>query len=145
MEQNMINKISVLILLIFYHANDSNGLKILGIFPFNGKSHSVIEIEVMKGLAAKGHQVDVYSHYPLKKPIPNYTDFSLAGTIPTYNMTYDVVKDQRIFNMPELLRLVGKPVCELMDLPIFQKLLRNPPKYDLFITEVKTSFDTRKF
>ena len=35
----------------------------------------------MKELAAKGHQADVYGHFPLKTPIPNYTDSSLIETV----------------------------------------------------------------
>lgn len=43
---------------------------ILGVFPFNGRSHFVMFERLLKGLAAKGHKVDVVSHFPQQRPIP---------------------------------------------------------------------------
>jgi len=37
--------------------------------------------ELMKGLAKRGHQVDVVTHFPQKNPIPNYTEYQLGGEI----------------------------------------------------------------
>lgn len=114
-------------------------LRILGIFPINGKSHSLIQQTVMKGLAAKGHQVDVYSHFPSKKPIPNYTDISLKGTLPSSlnNMTYEFIMGMReSFSLKNLVSFLGNQQCELLDQPMFQKLLKDKPKYDVVVIEV---------
>ncbi|XP_023314407.1 uncharacterized protein LOC106648144 [Trichogramma pretiosum] len=116
-----------------------NSLRILGIFPLQGKSHFVMSEALMKGLAAKGHQVDVYGHFPLKKSIPNYTDYSLAGTLPAFanNMTYEFMESfSKRISMKQMLEIVGEPICDLLNLPIFQKLLKDPPKYDLVIVEI---------
>ncbi|KAL7299929.1 hypothetical protein TKK_0007249 [Trichogramma kaykai] len=118
----------------------SQSLRVLAIFPANAKSHFVVCEHVVKGLAAKGHQVDVYSHFPLKKPIPNYNDFSLKGTLPQYinNMNYSDAVTFQMINMGTLLKMMGHPLCELMELPLFQNLLKNPPKdraYDVLLVE----------
>ncbi|XP_014220312.2 UDP-glucuronosyltransferase 1-3-like [Trichogramma pretiosum] len=132
----------IAVLLLAATLSTSHGLRILGIFPLQGKSHFVMCEALMRGLAAKGHQVDVYSHFPLKKPIPNYKDYSLAGTLPALanNMTYDYMNSfGGVISIPVLMNLIGNPVCELLNLPIFQNLIKNPPNdppYDLVIIEM---------
>ena len=118
-----------------------NGLRILALYPLHGKSHFVMCERLTKVLAEKGHQVDVYSHFPLKKPIPNYNDFSLAGTMPAMvnNMTYDHSKLFQDIHLKIMMELIGNPVCELMNVPVFQQLLEKLKKeqpYDLVIIEV---------
>ncbi|XP_058795220.1 UDP-glucosyltransferase 2-like [Phymastichus coffea] len=120
----------------------SNVLRILGIFPFQMKSQFVMGEELLKALAAKGHQVDVYSHFPLKNPIPNYNDISLEGTLPalTNNVTIEAVT-----SIPDTVQLMDSwyrdlchPICDLLRMPQFQKLIRDPPKdppYDIIIME----------
>lgn len=132
----------VLLIYLSLNINRSDGLRILGIFPFPMRSHQTICEELMKGLAAKGHQVDVYSHFPLKKSVPNYTDYSLEGAIPIFsnNVTYETISREWVGDvMPYWFGVYAKSLCALMDLPIFQKLLRNPPQdppYDIVVTEV---------
>ena len=52
----------------------TDGANILGIFPMPSKSHMTIHSVLMKELARRGHQVTVFSPFPEKSPIPNYTD-----------------------------------------------------------------------
>lgn len=145
--QSSINKLFTIFLTICLCAilRPSHGLRILGLFPLQVRSHYVMCEELMKGLAAKGHQVDVYSHFPQKKTIPNFRDVSLQGSLPAIsnNMSFDTAT---ITWGPTLIknwqRSVGDAVCALMGHPTLQKLLHNPPNdpaYDLIITEVKYS------
>ena len=129
--------INRLLVFLIYFINDSRGLKILAVYPFQGKSHFIVGERLARGLAAKGHQVDVYSHFPLKEPIPNYNDFSLAGSMPQVhnNMSYEVINN--LDSTKDIIQSFGYPVCNLLGLPIFQKLLKNPPKYDVIIVEVR--------
>lgn len=118
-----------------------DGYRILGIFPLNGKSHWIMQEELMKALAKRGHQVDVVTHFPLKKPIPNYTDISLAGSMPTVvnNITAAEIKSFSALSMASLTHMCGTLVCQLMDHPKIQELIKNPPQdppYDLVIMEV---------
>lgn len=124
--------------LFIYFVNYSEGLRILAIYPVNARGHYIIGERLARGLAEKGHQVDVYSHFPLKKPVPNYNDFSLAGSLPSVqnNFSYDTVNDLNT-NVNTVIEKFGQPICDLLGLPVFQKLLKDPPKYDVVIIEVR--------
>lgn len=58
------------IFLVLTIINSGHGAKILGVFLFHGKSHYVMHEALMKGLADRGHEVDVVNHWPQKKTIP---------------------------------------------------------------------------
>lgn len=121
----------------------SNGYRLLALFPFMGKSHFVMFEQLIKGLARKGHQVDVVSPFPLKKPYPNYTDI-IEITPPLVfvnNMSYDFL--QILFNsdpVHAIATIAGNDVCKNLENPTMQKLARNPPKdppYDAVLMEVR--------
>lgn len=128
--------ISAIIILCSF--NNVHSLRILGVFPVNARSHSIVQETVMRGLAARGHQVDVYSHFPLKKSVPNYTDISLKGTHATLlnNMSYEFIEGIRGQSTKNAVQNLGNTFCELLGHPVFENLLKNPPKYDLVIVEV---------
>lgn len=134
--------LTILITLLFY-TQPIASLRVLGLFPFQMRSHYVMGEELMRGLAAKGHQVDVYSHFQLKQKLPNYHEYSLLGTLPeiSNNVTFEVAS---IVSGPDMisfwLESAGLPICHLLELPIFQKLLHDPPRdppYDLVVIEVR--------
>lgn len=124
--------------------------RILGIFPFSGISHNKMSDRLMKELALRGHQVDVVSHYPVKKPIPNYNHIiDLSGSLPVVvnNMSYEFVIDNLIKTslVGTIATQFGSELCHLMDLPKFRELIRNPPRdppYDLLITSVRNESGT---
>lgn len=126
----------IFVLAILSDFRNISGLRILGMFPFNVKSHSHMQQAIMKSLAARGHRVDVYTHFPLKKSIPNYHDVSLEGTLmlSVNNVTWDFCKND--VREDHLVSYLGYQQCDLMKLPMFQKLLKDPPKYDLVLVEV---------
>lgn len=133
--------LSILLLTLVTCEQIANGYRILGIFPLHGPSHWVMMKPLMIGLAQRGHQVDVVSHFPLKKPIPNYRDLSLAGSIPDVrnNITAANASSFGTFSMKSLTDMAGAQVCELLSHPVLQDLIKNPPQdppYDLLITEV---------
>lgn len=119
-----------------------HGYRILGVFPFNGKSHFMMFEQLMKALARKGHQVDVISTFPLKKPYPNYNDMIVLKAPRDFmnNMTYDDVSlIMRDVPSYVIATLAGNDVCHHLNDPQFQELIRNPPKnppYDVVIMEV---------
>ncbi|XP_048509530.1 UDP-glucosyltransferase 2-like [Athalia rosae] len=115
------------------------GYRILGVFPFHAPSHFVMFETAMKGLASRGHRVDVVSHFPSKKPRENYNDIiSLAGKsqVLTNNVSFEVFRSN---GMEEYgIDFIGNQVCDLLGIPEMQNLIKNPPKdppYDLVITE----------
>ncbi|XP_025159918.1 UDP-glucuronosyltransferase isoform X2 [Harpegnathos saltator] len=118
-----------------------NTYRILGIVPFHAPSHWVMIQPLMKGLAQRGHQVDVVSHFPQRKPIPNYTDISLVGSVPEVrnNMSAPEVLSFNGFSMKHVTQTAGSKVCELLGHPVLQNLIKNPPQdppYDLVIIQV---------
>ena len=52
----------------------TDGANILGIFPMPSKSHMRVHSALVKELASRGHQVTVFSPFPEKYPIQNFTD-----------------------------------------------------------------------
>jgi len=60
----------------------ANSYRILGMFPLQSKSHWIMQETLMKNLVRRDHQVNVVSHFQLEKPIPNYKDISLKGSLP---------------------------------------------------------------
>ncbi|CAL1675286.1 unnamed protein product [Lasius platythorax] len=120
-----------------------HGYRLLGLFPFHGKSHFVMFEQLMKGLARKGHQVDVISTFPLKKPYPNYNDI-VKLTPPlalVNNMSYEFMQLLLSTNpVYAVATLTGNNICLNLGNPAIQELARNPPRdpsYDAVFIEVR--------
>lgn len=58
--------------------DSTESLKILGLFPHPGLSHFHFFHPIMRGLAEKGHDVTVISHFPDKNASQNYKDVPLS-------------------------------------------------------------------
>ncbi|XP_026823928.1 UDP-glucuronosyltransferase 2C1 [Ooceraea biroi] len=118
--------------------------RFLAVYPYKGKSHFTVLEGLMKGLADKGHQIDVISSFPQKKPYPNYTDIA---TLPVHlsvlnNVTYEfMLQVLASSNIGKSIATVfGNDICEAhLGNPVIQKLVRDSPKdppYDAMIMEV---------
>ncbi|XP_051165290.1 UDP-glucosyltransferase 2-like [Leptopilina boulardi] len=133
--------ITIVTLVIINNSEISDGYRILGLFPLNGKSHFVMCEQLMKTLAKKGHQVDVVSHFPLKKPFSNYRDFSLKGSIPNVvnNLTFQQFNQFTQGSFKHFVDITGNEICKLLNHPVINNIIKNPPNdppYDLVIVEV---------
>ncbi|XP_071554845.1 UDP-glucosyltransferase 2 [Temnothorax nylanderi] len=117
-----------------------HGYRLLGLFPFQGKSHFVMFEQLMKGLARKGHQIDVVSKFPLKKPYPNYTDIvTLPMPAPLVNnMTFEFMQQLLGANPTYIVAtLAGNELCEDLGHPAIKELARpKTPPYDAVLIEV---------
>ncbi|KAK0079330.1 hypothetical protein PV326_008802, partial [Microctonus aethiopoides] len=120
--------------------------RILGIFPLNGRSHMMMFEQLMKGLAKRGHQVDVVSTFPLKKPHPNYTDIVIPAATQSLinNISYNHIQTFLRSNVVHFMTTqLGNKFCEKgLAFSEIQKLIKNPPTnppYDLVITEIFTA------
>ncbi|XP_015113243.1 UDP-glucuronosyltransferase 2B20 [Diachasma alloeum] len=138
-----ISKLLRSILFVIFAVSECSSYRILGIFPFNAKSHMMMFEELMKGLARKGHRVDVISPFPLKKPVKNYNDIEIPSALPKLvnNMTYEGMKEIMKNDIVKFIALeAGNRVCaEGLEHPELQRLIKNPPKnppYDLVIVEI---------
>nr|QPA18387.1 UDP-gluconosyltransferase [Trialeurodes vaporariorum] len=94
----------------------------------------------MKGLAEKGHTVHVLSHYPLETPVKNYTDFSMAGSIPLPN---EQVPFKLFEHSLDILGVNGfkglynsiRKLEPIMNSSAIRRLMESEERYDLIITE----------
>ncbi|KAG7207214.1 hypothetical protein KM043_008892 [Ampulex compressa] len=120
----------------------SEGYRILGVFPFHGKSHFIMFEQLMKGLARKGHAVDVISPFPLKKSYANYTDLIALPPPRQFvnNLTYmEMQKIISVLPVHAVATLAGNDLCKFLGHPEVQNLIRHPPQdppYDLMIMEI---------
>ncbi|XP_012282466.1 UDP-glucuronosyltransferase 2C1 [Orussus abietinus] len=136
-------KMLISLLLVFGVFASGETYRILGLFAFNGKSHFVMFERLMKALASRGHQVDVASTYPLKKPYPNYTDiivFEQPNGAWVNNLTFSTLQnDFLVFRIAPMVGHIGNDICKNMKNPDLQAIVKNPPKdppYDLVILEI---------
>ncbi|XP_043467690.1 UDP-glucosyltransferase 2-like isoform X1 [Leptopilina heterotoma] len=120
----------------------NNGYKILGIFPFPGKSHFVMFEQIMRELARKGHKVDVISHFPLEIPQENYRDFSIKGTAPETqnNVTFQMIENiSQFFWIRDFLQEEMNALCDILGHSVLQDFIKGPLKktsYDLIVVEI---------
>ena len=132
------------LILIYLAAFRCNAYRILAVFPFNSRSHNNVFEGVTKGLAKRGHQVDVITHFEMRNPPKNYrTVLNLAGTRRDVvnNFTIDFASDLGDDLVPLIAEFYGNEICELLGLEKMQNLIKNPPKdppYDILITEVRS-------
>lgn len=119
----------------------AHSYNILGLFPHPGKSHVEVFLPLMKGLAAKGHNVTVMSYYNLYKPIPNYTEVSLVGQV---NLITEVVSvgehssKGRLskYAEPMILQYIANMSCESsLSLPRVQQFIKQKQQFDVMIAE----------
>ncbi|VEN55298.1 unnamed protein product [Callosobruchus maculatus] len=109
---------------------------ILVVVSHPGISHFKAFENLFVGLATKGHNVTVISHFPRDKPIPNYKDVSIRE-----DRTYSglqTIKSSLSFdflgiNDQALLMQYGIQSCESMKHKNFQKFLKEKNHFDLVI------------
>lgn len=117
----------------------SSGARILGVFPHVAKSHFMMSEVLMKGLASRGHEVVVISHFPQKTPIPNYTDISLVGSMPNVvsAVAVDDLATGLVYTTFKFVFGLGVAGCETtLSHPPVLKLINSNEKFDLVITEL---------
>jgi glucuronosyltransferase len=93
---------------------------------------------LLKGLAARGHDVVVLSHFPQKNPITNYTDINIQDSLPqTLNtFTLDYAINQRWVKLLYFIWNLQVKFCEkVYEHPEVQRLIKSDEKFDLVITE----------
>ena len=130
----------LLLMAVLVCVNDA--YRILCVSSYNGKSHFIMFGTLCKGLAKKGHTVDMISHFPTKIPIANYRDIvDLNGT--RKNLVNSLsIQHGRIVQLTITYRIAtehGGNLCHLLGHEKMQNFIKNPskdPPYDLVITEV---------
>ncbi|KAJ9574468.1 hypothetical protein L9F63_008356, partial [Diploptera punctata] len=119
-------------------SSNSDGYKILCLFPHVARSHMMMGEALAKGLVARGHEVVVVSHFPQAQPFPNYTDISIAGSMmPAVEDTpLDNVGTGSVTLSIDMLSGMAVETCEnTLSFPSVQKLMQSNENFDLIITE----------
>ncbi|XP_069671922.1 UDP-glucosyltransferase 2-like [Periplaneta americana] len=118
---------------------ESNTANILGVFYFNGRSHFIMFESLMKGLAARGHNVYVIGHFPQKTPIHNYTDISVEDSLPKMlnQISVDYFRKYGQLTVLDFIFRHTMDVCEtVLKHPNVQKFLEENDNFDVVISEV---------
>lgn len=117
----------------------TSAYEILCLFPHVAKSHFLMAEALMKGLAARGHNVTMISHFPQKDPIPNYRDISLVGSMPEFvsQIPLDAVATGYVHTTIGFLAYMGYVNCEnTLEFPAMKEFIAANEKFDLIITEL---------
>lgn len=123
---------------LLFVINCSQSLNILGIFPYHGKSHFIVQKIYLRELANRGHNVTVISHFPQTDAPSNYHDISLAGTIPPFEDSVAPTDKSYLFviMMGLYLSSSGTQNCEVMLANHeVQDLIKRKTKFDVIIAE----------
>lgn len=115
---------------------------ILGVLPFQAKSHYAFIDPLMVRLAELGHNVTIYDPYPKSEKLPNYNEIDVSECF-VFGTLYEEIDT--------FIKTAASPFSTLWysfeeTLAVFQKenfdkcaplkeLLNSTVKYDLFITE----------
>lgn len=139
--------VTSILLLLATLAWGAQSARILGVFPFPGKSHMNVNRALVVELARRGHEVTIISCFPLEKPIPNYKDIVIPdysdifqGHLAENATKYDIANTTIVsmlkmmaiaFTEMEDQLLSGKPITDLLnseekfDLVIYEEMFMN--------------------
>ncbi|XP_046661745.1 UDP-glucosyltransferase 2-like isoform X2 [Homalodisca vitripennis] len=120
-----------------------DGARILALVPFPSKSHWIVIEPLFQELAARGHQVTVFSSFPQKKPLPNYTDVDCSGSVPPGVSGFSIERIRQTMPSPwetiHFIREYNEESCKILGEPKLQNVLKSKERYDLLITELFAS------
>lgn len=138
MEVKILFCVSFLFLLI----SQIKSAKILGVFPYASKSHSILGQSLFVELAKRGHTVTYLSPFPFKSsPHKNYKDISITSKdiFDAFNEEIDGSFEATDVNPLFMLDYWIKNVARMQDStlkdPAVQKLINSNEKFDLCIIE----------
>lgn len=154
---SMLTSLAITFIFIFISSTSTTygrPYRVLGIFPLNSRSHFVFFEQLSKGLARRGHKVDVVSTFPQEKACPNYTDIEIPAAIPKLvnSLTYEFAQENLNVNSDQVhffAQIPGNVVCEKgFQNQAVLDLIEKPSgdtAYDLVITEVSEFFIFEEF
>lgn len=129
---------SFILLLSINQCYNVEPLSILGVFPYQGRSHFYVFESYLRELADKGHNITVISHFPLNKPIKNYHDISLAGKSIVFENVLPVQQSSTLLAIIGVLGMAytGIENCEkMLEDEDVQDLWKSKRKFDVVVVE----------
>ncbi|XP_046967663.1 UDP-glucosyltransferase 2-like [Vanessa cardui] len=118
-----------------------HSLNILGVFPYQGKSHFFVFKPYLEELARRGHNVTVISCFPREKSMKNYHDISLADKVQVLEDVFPIKRSYyTIFQISVFLLSTGTSNCEsLLADENVRNLVKSKAKFDLVLMELFNS------
>ncbi|KAG8285772.1 UDP-glucuronosyltransferase 1-1 [Homalodisca vitripennis] len=120
-----------------------DGARILALVPFPSKSHWIVIEPLFQELAARGHQVTVFSSFPQKKPLPNYNDVDCSATVPPGISAISIDQIRQVMPTPwetvHFMKEIHEDCCKILGESKVQHLWKSKEQYDLLITELFAS------
>ncbi|XP_046663503.1 UDP-glucosyltransferase 2-like [Homalodisca vitripennis] len=120
-----------------------DGARILAMVPFPTKSHWIVIEPLFQELASRGHQVTVFSSFPQKKPLPNYTDVDCSDTIPQNMNTFSIEMIKKAMPSPwgttHFVNRLHEGSCKVLGEQRVKNVLNSKERFDLLITELFAS------
>lgn len=122
--------------------NDVESAKILGVFPYPSKSHSILGQALFNELAKRGHDITFLSPYPLKKvPYENYKDIAITSPklFASFQEELDMCFEEIDYNPFAMMKYWIDNIARMQKYtlsdPAVQELLHSNEKFDLCIIE----------
>lgn len=135
--RNRVGQCVLLVLSVCACVADS--ARVLGVFPFGSASHYLAFEPLMLELARRGHDVTVYSPFPQKTKVANFTDFSLQDSIKILANALPLERFQgfsrNIFTDLYFFRTELNEIESMLESKVMQDLLKSNETYDLVIAE----------
>lgn len=130
-------------LIVYYYTilltllSQCSALNILGIFPYQGKSHFFVFKSYLKELASRGHDVTVISYFPQTQQQENYHDISLADAAKIIENDQPMMNNYITILLTGIfLTVTGKENCEiLLENEYVQELWKEEKKFDVLAVE----------
>lgn len=130
-------------LLLFLSIVQIKSARILGVFPYTSKSHSILGQALFVELANRGHYVTYLSPYPFKSsPHKNYRDVAITSkeVFDAFNeevdASFDVTDENPLFVLKYWIENAAKMQEFTLKDPAVQKLIHSDQKFDLCIIEI---------
>ncbi|KAL7024813.1 hypothetical protein ACKWTF_013196 [Chironomus riparius] len=129
-------------LFLLFSVSQIQSAKILGVFPYPSKSHSILGQSLFVELAKRGHSVTYLSPFPFKKqPHENYKDVAITSQdlFDAFNEEVDGSFDATDVNPFIMLKYWIENIARMQNSVLsdtaVQKLLKSDEKFDLCIIE----------
>ncbi|XP_038207520.1 UDP-glucosyltransferase 2-like [Zerene cesonia] len=120
----------------------SNAYKILVVFPFPARSHSILGNGVVDALLKGNHEITHVTAFPRKKNSPNLREIDVSKNLVLIPDTMRMVVDALLRNtnfdidISEFVVITTKMISQTIENPAVQELFNNPnEKFDAIVIE----------
>ncbi|XKL68000.1 hypothetical protein PGB90_003491 [Kerria lacca] len=134
----------ILIIIIVNITLPSESARILGIFPIKSRSHHSINQPIVKGLALKGHNVIIVSHFESESNGSNYKEILFGDDLMSFVDTIsinEIDKHNPIINFLRTMLELEYGLCRrIFEMDFIKKIIKSKEKsFDLIIAETYNS------